>query len=1001
MNPSKKQFYVLQIFLALIFFLSNAHAQVRINGGSTSYSTIDSAIAAAPVGSTINVGPGIYDEDVLVNKTVQIIGSGIDVSFVRGVKASINKQTATFLVLAGYVEISGFTITRNGNNVAEWNAGLNTEGILLMKNASGVSIKNNKIMGNKIGINMYNSSYDTIRNNIIDFNRTGIQIQRNIDSARNGSEIVSNQISNNWTCGIKWESGAGTGNDVYYSSRNKIINNWYSQLENYDTSGVIKSLSNNWLGANPPTTAVSPTSIEPDYANQIPTAYGGNAVPPAAGAVSIRAYSTEALKRVMYTPYYSDSAMTTLNGNVTINGGSTSYSTINSAIAAAPVGSTINVGPGIYDEDVLVDKTVQIIGSGIDVSFVRGVKASINPQGATFLVTANSVVISSFTITRNGNNVAEWNDGLDTAGILLMNTAHVSVTNNKITGNNIGINLLNSSPDSLSNNIIDFNRTGMLIQGRPSNSARLSFYTNQISNNWTCGIKWEKSFKGNINFNYSQGNKIINNWYSQLENYDTSRQTKNCSNNWLGANPPTTAISPTPIEPNYANQIPAAYGGNAVPPTTGAVSIRAYSTEALKRVVYTPYYSDSAMTTLASIIDTATVTAPITIGSTTVTSTIPAGVTVSSAPNTYWNGVINPPSPATNSGVPPYGFRVGTTVIEVGSPSTTLYLSSPATLTLTGVNGPVGYSAPGTNIWTIIADTCGGTYISPANPIDPKGECTITNGIDTKILTYHFTRFGSFIEQFKVSIPPTFALASGTDANTVYIGYAPASHITLTAQPKYGSGNYSFLWSNGATTASITVAPTTASSYTVTVNDTHDGGSLSASVLVNVVDVRCGNKNDKVLIYKVGAGESFDEQNLCVSSNSVSAHLRNGYNLGISNSSSTNTNTTNNNSISSYDRTTLELSKNQTIDEIPVDKLTVRVSPNPSSVYFNINIRSNSNKIVRMIILDEIGRVVEINENILPNGTLQIGGKYSKGIYIAHILQGNERVTVKLVKGSK
>lgn len=41
-----------------------------------------------------------------------------------------------------------------------------------------------------------------------------------------------------------------------------------------------------------------------------------------------------------------------------------------------------------------------------------------------------------------------------------------------------------------------------------------------------------------------------------------------------------------------------------------------------------------------------------------------------------------------------------------------------------------------------ITDVCGGTYASPAPPVFP-GACYISNGVDTEIVTYHFTTFGS------------------------------------------------------------------------------------------------------------------------------------------------------------------------------------------------------------------------------------------------------------------
>ncbi len=107
-----------------------------------------------------------------------------------------------------------------------------------------------------------------------------------------------------------------------------------------------------------------------------------------------------------------------------------------------------------------------------------------------------------------------------------------------------------------------------------------------------------------------------------------------------------------------------------------------------------------------------------------------------------WNGTIEPPKAAASSGTAPSGFSVGGTVISVGSPDVVLLFDTPVTLTLTGVTGAVGYKPSGSDAWVTISETCSGTYASPGNPTFP-GECKITNGTDTKIVTYHFTNFGS------------------------------------------------------------------------------------------------------------------------------------------------------------------------------------------------------------------------------------------------------------------
>ena len=48
-----------------------------------------------------------------------------------------------------------------------------------------------------------------------------------------------------------------------------------------------------------------------------------------------------------------------------------------------------------------------------------------------------------------------------------------------------------------------------------------------------------------------------------------------------------------------------------------------------------------------------------------------------------------------------------------------------------------------------------------------------------------------------------------------------------------------------------------------------------------------------------------------------------------------------------------------------------------------------------------MGRVVEVRKGLSANGTLTLGASYRPGIYIAEVLQGKEKVVLKLMKLSE
>lgn len=124
--------------------------------------------------------------------------------------------------------------------------------------------------------------------------------------------------------------------------------------------------------------------------------------------------------------------------------------------------------------------------------------------------------------------------------------------------------------------------------------------------------------------------------------------------------------------------------------------------------------------------------------------------------------------------------------------------------------------------------------------------------------------------QLLVSIPDAYAInEAATQKNRIYAGYG-AENISLTAIPTGGIAPYSYKWSSGEQLETNAVSE--AGTYSVEVTDSY-GCLASAAIVVDLVDVQCGNIGDKVLICHNG-------QVLCVSSNAVAAHLNHGDRLG-------------------------------------------------------------------------------------------------------------------------
>jgi hypothetical protein len=230
----------------------------------------------------------------------------------------------------------------------------------------------------------------------------------------------------------------------------------------------------------------------------------------------------------------------------------------------------------------------------------------------------------------------------------------------------------------------------------------------------------------------------------------------------------------------------------------------------------------------------------------------------------------------------------------------------------------------------------------------------------------------------QVTIPDAFALPSGVLANTVYIGYAPASSLTLTSSVSSGTPLYSYSWSSGSTTSSATVSPVTATTYTLTVTDAN-GCQGTASKLVSVMDIRGGKNNDKVVICHNPAKHM---NTLVISQGDVANHLAHGDMLGACSSPARN-----------------ELITRNTPGETGGTPFTARAMPNPAAHDFTINLGGyKTGEEISVRVTDMSGRLIEQVVNLQASQTLKIGSDYKTGIYFAEIRQGKERIILKLVK---
>jgi len=81
-----------------------------------------------------------------------------------------------------------------------------------------------------------------------------------------------------------------------------------------------------------------------------------------------------------------------------------------------------------------------------------------------------------------------------------------------------------------------------------------------------------------------------------------------------------------------------------------------------------------------------------------------------------------------------------------------------------------------------------------------------------------------------------------------------------------------------------------------------------------------------------------------------------------------------------------------------VQQFNLRALPNPSSSSFNLQLSGSSRERMQVRVMDIAGRTVQVFNNLSAGQSLSIGASYRPGLYMAELVQGNERKQLRLVK---
>jgi parallel beta-helix repeat protein len=469
------------------------------------YTSIQDAINASNDGDTVFVYNGTYNEEININKTLSLIGEDKSSTIII---CSSTQSGTVIIENAMYVNVTGFTIISEVVPIGAKYA-------LLLHSSYNCSVSNNIIHGYDYGgINLDHSSYNKLESNTINGSRWGTNVIVWLYSSHNKIKdniIVDGMNSSISIGGYIYEEGCDENevinnnitqgnNAIVVSSDNNVIKE--NDLTN-NSNGIVVDGNNNLIYNNniiDNTNQAEDTGINNLWNSSYPTGgnywsdYSGldecngiNQDQPGGDGIGDVPYIIDGDSQDNYPLMYPYAPIVNIDAKQT-------FSSIQEAIddPNTQEGDTIFVRSGIYYENVVVNKTINLTGENRDTTIIDG-----SGIDDVVRIEADWVNITGYTIT-----------GSDSfkSGIELYCVENCSVFNNILSGNHHGVLLAVSN----SNNIFKNKMTSNLWFGvvlSVSNNNNISY--NDVSDNWHgISIYGSRSYSNNVSYNRAFGNEV-------------------------------------------------------------------------------------------------------------------------------------------------------------------------------------------------------------------------------------------------------------------------------------------------------------------------------------------------------------------------------------------------------------------------------------------------------------------------------------------------------------
>ncbi|MBN1281147.1 MAG: right-handed parallel beta-helix repeat-containing protein [Candidatus Thermoplasmatota archaeon] len=493
--------------------------------GYNRFNMIQDGIDAAPAGGTVHVFAGLYDEQVKVNKTVEVLGEETNTTIID----SGGCGKALYLT-ADSVTVSGFTIQHAEYGIA-------------LASSSNNTIRDTIVSNHDYGIYLYSSAHNTITENTAVNNVYGIIL----DCASHHNIVMGNHAHTNTIYGILLAACSNNtvidntaysnnGCGIYLACSNTMVggnrvhsNGYGIRLVSSDSNtvsennvsnndqGISLTLSNNNLlyhntllnnihnaydeGSNTWNMIYAVCGNYNDDYTGVDLYHGLNQSIPGPDGIGDTPYDIPGGSNQDSYPFMSPGC-TFIPQSILIvyvdddfhpftpGWQYDHFDKIQDGIDAVDSTGTVLVFSGTYNEHVMVDKPIELIGEQRNTTTIDG-----GGTGTVVSVTSNYVQVTEFTVQHGGQN--DWDAGIH------LKSCHSNISKNIIQNNFMGVLVKGTGYNFhnviVENMIVNNNCDGIHVR---ECSADNTIVRNTVSHN---------GYRGIIIGNYCYGNTVVEN----------------------------------------------------------------------------------------------------------------------------------------------------------------------------------------------------------------------------------------------------------------------------------------------------------------------------------------------------------------------------------------------------------------------------------------------------------------------------------------------------------